>query len=216
MRVFAYLRVSTDGQGESGLGLEAQREQIRLACEMKGWEPVFREEVESGRKNDRPVLTEMLADLRHNHMDGLVVSKLDRLARSIKQVDEVLSQSTKYGWTFCALDLGVDTSTATGRMVTNMIAAIAQWEGEMIGERTKAALAAKVARDPDCLKRPDQAVGSEVVKCITTWRNSGLTYKAIAELLEQQGFITAQGGKWHASSVRWIYYKSHRAQEEVV
>jgi DNA invertase Pin-like site-specific DNA recombinase len=96
-----------------------------------------------------------------------------------------------------------------------MIAAIAQWEGEMIGERTKAALAAKKQRDPDCLRRPEQAVSKEVVTAVVRWRELGYTYKAIAGLLEDQGVPTAQGGKWHASSVRWIY-KSHKAQEEVV
>lgn len=204
MNVISYVRVSTAKQGDDGYGLEAQRQQIAAHCEFKGW-TVVREvrEVASGGKHDRQGLQDALRSLENGEADGLVVAKLDRLARSIAQVDQILTLSTSQGWAFVAMDLSVDTSTASGRMVANVLAAVAQWERETISERTRAGLAAKVALEGP-LKGNKPSVSAGVRGQIRTLRGKGMTLKAIADSLQADRVPTAQGGKWHASTVRWV------------
>ena len=131
----AYLRVSTQKQGYSGLGLEAQREIIRN--HLHDTTPVAEfVEVESGRKSDRPKLKEALALCRK---DGatLIVAKLDRLARSVSFLSNLLESDVDI--VFCDFP-------QANKMVLHIISAISQYEAELIAARTKASLQAKKAR----------------------------------------------------------------------
>jgi len=142
MTVHAYVRVSTDRQGESGLGLDAQR------AALQGWAssqqiPVdeIRWHVDAGRSGcnlDRPALALMLALVKPG--ERVAVAKLDRLSRSLLDFAGLLERSQREGWAIVALDLGLDLSTPTGQMVASVLGSIAQWEARIIGERTAAAL----------------------------------------------------------------------------
>lgn len=205
MNVIAYRRVSTDQQGESGLGLAAQTAAVEQYAALHGHEIVaWEQDVASGGKDDREGLERALAQLAAGEAEGLIVAKLDRLARSIAQVDRILTLSTKQGWTFAALDLSVDTATASGRMVANVLAAVAQWERETIGERTSAALQAKKARLGGTLPGTRPAVQESVRERLKAMRSRGMTLKAIADSLQADRVPTAQGGRWHASTVRHV------------
>lgn len=136
----AYYRVSTDRQGESGLGLEAQKAAVAQFLSL----PPDREfvEVESGRNADRPELAKALAEAKRTGA-VLVVAKLDRLARDVKMILAIVDSGVSVRF----IDLpDIDTATATGRLILTVMASLAEFEARRISERTRDALAAKKAR----------------------------------------------------------------------
>jgi DNA invertase Pin-like site-specific DNA recombinase len=145
--MIGYLRVSTEEQANSGLGLEAQRDTIQRYADAHSWEVVWYEDAGLSAKSlDRPQLQAALARLhvlpKHRDVDGVVVAKLDRLSRSVVDFAGVLELARSRKWALVAIDLGVDTSTPTGELVANVMMSVAQWERRVIGERTSAAMQA--------------------------------------------------------------------------
>src|SRR4051812_33313444 len=111
-RIIGYIRVSTDEQGASGAGLEAQRSAILAECERRGWQLVrVEEEVLSAKTLRRPGLQRALDACRSGEAAGIVVAKLDRLSRSLIDFAGLLTEAQRGGWNVVALDLGVDLST---------------------------------------------------------------------------------------------------------
>jgi DNA invertase Pin-like site-specific DNA recombinase len=105
------------------------------------------EDVASGKsRTGRPGLTAAITAVEAGDADALVVAKLDRLSRSLLDFATLIEQSRKKGWSLIALDIGLDTTTANGRMSTGIVAVLAEWERELIGQRTRDALAAKRLR----------------------------------------------------------------------
>lgn len=202
MRVIGYARVSTEEQGDSRAGLEAQEAAIRAEVERRGWELVdFRYDVASGksmRKRDR--LGETLRDLAAGNAETLVVAKLDRLSRSVLDFASIMEIASKEGWALAVLDLGVDTTTANGELVANIMISMAQWERRIIGDRTRAALKAVRARGTHVGRKSN--VSQETLRTIQTMRNAGLSWQRIANALTASGVPTSQGGQWHAATVR--------------
>jgi DNA invertase Pin-like site-specific DNA recombinase len=133
----AYFRVSTDAQGRSGLGLEAQREAVARHVEgARGRIIAEFEEIESGKKNDRPKIATAISTCRLRRAT-LVIAKLDRLARNVAFVSNLMESAVDF--------VACDNPYAT-RLTIHILAAVAEHEREMISERTKAALAAAKAR----------------------------------------------------------------------
>lgn len=210
----SYLRVSTRRQGESGLGLEAQRAAVarhvaggRLLAEYL--------EVESGRKNDRPQLAAALAHARVTNAT-LIIAKLDRLARNIAFISNLMEG----GVDFVAADL-----PSANRLTIHILAAVAEYEREQISTRIRAALAAAKARgvklgSPDggrallaagkgntaaiaALQASAAAWRARLVPVIAAIRASGITTPAaIAEELGRRGIVTQRGGKWRGPTVK--------------
>ena len=141
--VIGYCRVSTGQQGESGLGLDAQASVIRAEAERREWGeiPLFVDVASGKTTRRRPKLSAALAELAAGRARVLVVSKLDRLSRSLLDFAALMATAQREGWSIVALDIGVDTSTVNGELVANIIMALAQWERRIIGQRTKDALA---------------------------------------------------------------------------
>jgi DNA invertase Pin-like site-specific DNA recombinase len=201
-QVVGYVRVSTLEQADSGLGLEAQRQAIRSECERRGWTLMAVEEDRgwSGKVAARPGLQRALDACSAGASDGLVVSKLDRLSRSVQQAASLLVRAEREGWALVALDLGVDLSTPSGEVMAHVLAAIAQFERRLIGQRTKDALAIKKAQGVR-LGRPQQLPG-DVVTRIAGDRRSGRSLQSIANSLNGDGVPTAHGGsQWWPSTV---------------
>jgi DNA invertase Pin-like site-specific DNA recombinase len=147
-QMIGYLRVSkADKSREERLGIDAQRSAILRTAEQHGWTIAkwCEDEGVSGRTIRRPCLRHALGLLKAGRADGLVATKLDRLLRSVMDFGALLDTSRRQGWDIAVLDFDLDTTTATGRLIAGMVVQIAQWEREMIGERTKAALAEKKA-----------------------------------------------------------------------
>lgn len=209
MRAVGYCRVSTDQQGDSGAGLEAQESAIRTECARQGLElaEVY-VDVASGKSTKRrPRLAAALTELAAGHAEVLVVAKLDRLSRSLLDFASLMAQAQREGWSIVALDIGVDTSTVNGELVANIIMALAQWERRVIGQRTKDALAAVKSRGAQ-LGRPS-GVAPETRAVIRLLRQQGRGWHAIARLLNEDQVPTAQGGaRWYASTVRAVHLRA--------
>lgn len=205
MAAIGYIRVSTDQQGDSGAGMEAQRAAIDGEASRRGWPDVrIYTDVASGKSTKRrPELAAALAELAAGRASVLVVAKLDRLSRSLLDFAAITAQAHREGWSVVALDIGVDTSTVNGELVANIIMALAQWERRIIGQRTKDALGA-VRKRGTKLGRPT-VVSREAVAIIRAMRSSGSSYRQVAQVLNDGRVPTAQGGReWYASTVRAI------------
>ena len=138
-RFVSYLRVSTDRQGRSGLGIEAQRQAVEKHLNGGNWELLAEfVEVESGKRSDRPQLAKALAHCRRTG-STLIVAKLDRLARNAQFLLTVVNQSGENGVVCC--DLPAIPSGAVGKFMLTQMAAVAELEAGLISQRTKAALA---------------------------------------------------------------------------
>lgn len=205
MRAIGYCRVSTEEQGDSRAGLEAQESAIRAEVTHRGWTLVdVRSDVASGKSlRRRDHLGSALRDLRDGKADTLVVAKLDRLSRSVLDFAGVMETANQEGWSLVVLDLGVDTTTTNGELIANIMIALAQWERRIIGDRTRAALDAVRARGTSLGRKRN--VSPETVRLIRVLRDSGQSYGSIADSLASEGIPTAQGGRWHAATVKKIH-----------
>lgn len=209
----AYYRVSTDRQGQSGLGLQAQQDAVRSFLNGGKWQVVGEfTEVESGARRklaSRPMLRSAL-ELCKKQKATIVVAKLDRLARDVQFISELLNSHVKF---ICA-----DMPEAD-RTFLQMMAVFAEYEGRRIGERTKSALAA-LKKQGKVLGSPHPEIGSEVgVKAIKEKADSyaervgpvvrdiikksgASTLRDIAQALESRGVETPRGNQeWYPSQV---------------
>jgi DNA invertase Pin-like site-specific DNA recombinase len=197
-----YVRVSTEEQAGSGLGLGAQRSAIEQACQARGWtlSQVF-EDAASGRSIEgRNGLTRALDAVTAGQADGLIVAKLDRLSRSLLDFAGLMERSRSERWALVALDLGVDTSTPQGELMATVLASFAQFERRLIGQRTKDALAELKAQGVQ-LGRP-RLISDDVVSYIRELRAEGFTMRDVAERLNAEGVPTGTGsGEWFGATV---------------
>lgn len=204
-KVVGYVRVSTDGQGEHGAGLEAQRCAIRAEAKRRDWEVahIYSDVVSGKSMNGRCGLHDALAAVEEGHATVLVVAKLDRLSRSLIDFAGLVERSRKRGWGIVALDLGVDMTTPSGEMVAGVLAVLAQWERRMISERTKAALAVKRAQGVRIGAEP--RITGELANWIKAQRRKGVTLQAICDQLNERSVPTANGGQlWRPTSLRRV------------
>lgn len=215
MHVIGYLRVSTDEQARSGLGLDAQRTRIASEAAHRGWTVRWLvDEGYSAKNLHRPALTEALALLSTHEADALVVAKLDRLSRSVVDFSTTLATAKRQGWAMVLLDLGVDTATPNGKLVAGLMSQIAEWERELIGQRTREALAAAKARGTR-LGRP-RCTPDEVVTQVVMMRDHGMSLRVIAQTLTDASVPTTRGAAaWRPSTVRRVL-NSHRLDLESV
>jgi len=200
-RVLLYSRVSTEEQADSGLGLDAQRASLETEAARRGWHDVehVADEGFSAKDLNRPGIARALAMLAAGDAATLVVTKLDRLSRSMLDFATLMEASRREGWSLVALDLGVDTSTPAGEMMANVLAVFAQYERRLIQQRTRDALAVK-KRNGHRLGRP-RLVPDAVVARIVDERAAGASLRAIAAGLNDAGVASGSGGRWHPQSV---------------
>jgi DNA invertase Pin-like site-specific DNA recombinase len=204
-RVIGYARCSTDEQRGSGLGLAAQRAAIRLEAKRHEWTVVeIFEDVASGRSlRQRPGLEAAFAAVARGEADGLIVSKLDRVSRSVGDFSNILARFQRNGWALVVMDLGVDTSTIMGAAMAQMVSVFSELERKRIGERTKEALAVKKAQGVK-LGRP-ASIPDKVAKRIVRMRKKGMTLQAICDVLNDEGVPTPRrGALWRPSSLRAV------------
>lgn len=204
--MIAYTRVSTDDQATSGLGLEAQEATLRRAFEYRGWElaELVREEGITGSTLNRPGLRYALERIVAGDVDGLVVSKLDRLTRSMRDFCEIVDWFEEAGAPLVMLEPDVDTSTPAGRAVAHVMVAFAEMERGMIGDRTKVALAAKRARG-EATGRPAIADNPALVARVLELFAQYPSLSEVARILTAEGWPTVRGGAvWRASALQGI------------
>jgi DNA invertase Pin-like site-specific DNA recombinase len=190
-----YLRVSSQAQGESGLGLEAQEAACRRECERRGWDVVdVITEVESTRKA-RPLKAAAMDRARELH-GVLVVSDDDRISRSTVETLTVHDRAQKEGWHFFACNMpNVDTTSPEGRFMATVFAAFAELERAKIGRRTSRALRAKIARgEPVGQPRTLDPLAARMAAMRGKKKGKGMTYQQIADALNGEGLRTRYGG----------------------
>ena len=208
MRAIGYCRVSTEEQGESKAGIEAQATVITAEALGRGWELLeIRTDVASGKSlRKRNELGRAMRDLAAGRADVLVVAKLDRLSRSVMDFAAIMETAKDEGWSIRVLDLDVDMTTSMGELVANIMISLAQWERRVIGERTKAALVAVKARGTPLGRR--STLKPETFRLIRVLRESGKSYQGIADALTREGVDTSQGGRWHPATVRKLLLRA--------
>lgn len=215
-KAIGYIRVSTQGQADEGVSLEAQRAKIRAWCELNDAElvAVFEDAGLSGASMKGREGLDAALKATGKGM-ALVCYSISRLARSTRDMLHISEQLDKKGADLVSLTEKIDTTTAAGRMVFKMLAVLADFERDQIGERTKLALAHKKAVGEVYAPTPygfDAIEGrlvevkreAKVVAEILKQRNAGASLADIAESLNAQGIEGKRGGRWYASTVRYL------------
>ncbi len=219
-----YLRVSTDRQGKSGLGLEAQRQAVASYVSGRGEIAAEYVEIESGKRNDRPQLAGALAEAKRARCT-LLIAKLDRLARNVAFIATLLEAGVEV----TAVDM-----PEANRFMLHVMAAVAEHEGRAISERTKAALAAAKARGVKlgwaipgrrdeqrrATRKSAQVTrdnadrrAANVLPVIRAIAATGASLRQIAAELNRRGVKTPRGGQWYAASVRNMLNRAPRIED---
>ena len=218
MNAICYLRVSTREQAEGGVSLDHQEAKTRAYCEARDWTclRVIRDEGQSAATLDRPGLEEALAIIRRGEAQALVVLKLDRLTRKVSDLGYLVEKVfDRYEVAFSSVRDNFDTSTANGRLVLNILGSVAQWERDIISERTADALAYKksegrrvgevpygydLAADGDTLLPNEDELA--IIRKVQDRREEGATLQGIADELTGREVPTKKGGRWWPATVR--------------
>jgi site-specific DNA recombinase len=216
MKAVGYSRVSTTEQAVEGVSLDAQHTKIQAYAVVKDWTlaEVIRDEGVSAKSLKRPGLARLLALVDTRHVDVVIVYKLDRLTRSVKDLATLMELFEKKGVALVSLQESLDATTATGRLMMNLLASVSQWEREVIGERTRDAMQHMKVQE-QVYSRP-VFEHTAVLARMQRERAAGRSYHQIAGTLNADGIPTTRGGQWRACTVRQILQRSiPRAQRRV-
>jgi DNA invertase Pin-like site-specific DNA recombinase len=221
IRAVGYARVSTDKQADRGVSLDAQVEKIRAMAVVQGAElaDIIVDAGESAKSLERPGMARLRALVEAGAVEAVIIAKLDRLTRSVKDLAVLLERFQKRGVALVSVAESLDTGSAAGRLVINIMTAVSQWEREAIGERTQTALRHKkthrrvynhvpygFARVGDALE-PHEAEQA-VVGRIRLLRANGWALIRIAEALNADAVPTKRGGRWFAQTVKDVLTNS--------
>ncbi|GMV67460.1 MAG: DNA invertase Pin [Candidatus Hinthialibacteria bacterium] len=219
MKAVGYIRVSTTDQAQEGVSLEAQRAKVEAWCLANGAELVA-VHVDAGisgkRADNRPALQEALSQVAREK-GALVVYSLSRLARSTKDAIGISERIDKAGADLVSLTERIDTTTAAGKMVFRMLAVLAEFERDLISERTatamgqlkaKGRLVGKVPYGYDLAQDGETLVANlreqKGIARIKALRDQGLSLRKIGAALDVEGFGTKEGGPWTAAALKRI------------
>lgn len=209
-RAIAYLRVSTDKQADEGVSLDAQRARVEQYAALYDLDLVAIEvDAETAKTLARPALARALAALRSRKADALLIYKLDRLTRSVRDLGDLLDNYFGPGGPAVLLSVSdqIDTRTASGRMVLNILTSVAQWEREAISERTATAMQHKKSCGEytggpapygwtvghDGVHLVELADEQAVIAAIRNLRAAGLSLRAIVAELDRRGVVSRAG-----------------------
>ena len=221
-KVVGYIRVSTAEQVTDGVSLAAQEHKIRAYCDLYDLElvQVYRDEGRSGKDLIRHNLQCALTDLHKDDISGIVGAKLDRLTRSIVDlntlIDQYFGDKAKQPASLYSVADQIDTRSASGRLVLNVLMSVAPWERETIGERTREALAHKRARGERISRHAPYGwqIGPDGVKLVVNeeeqrtamvarhFREQDISLRGIGDRLERAGKMQRNGKPWNASTVK--------------
>ena len=210
-----YIRVSTRDQAESGASLEAQRSKVEAYAVLHDLElvEVIEDAGYSAKSLDRPGMTKLLRFIRGRKITTVVVAKLDRITRSVRDLGELIELFQRSGVEFASVADHIDTSTASGRLVLNVMGSVSQWEREAIGERTAEALAVmrsngqRISRHAPYGYRLNGEGWIEDereqrgVALMRQLRADGLSLRRIAAELEHHGHHNRQGRRLSAQTI---------------
>ncbi len=216
-KVAIYARVSTEDQAKEGFSLDSQLEKLRSYCKARGWEIVgeYVDDGYSGRDVKRPAYQKMMEEM--DKWDVLLVMKMDRIHRNSKNFMLMMEQLRRKNKEFVSMTESLDTSTAMGRFVMDIIQRIAQLESEQIGERVYDGMRQKAKQGAGLLGFPapygymykdGELIGIEselaVVKKIYDFYINGKSLKEIVSWLNENGIATKKRKKWDKKTVSRI------------
>ena len=219
MKAVGYVRVSTDQQADGGESLRLQETKIRAMAEVRGAElsEVVVDAGESAKSLRRPGMSRLLSLVASGSVDAVIVLKLDRLTRSVRDLADLLDTFDRKGVSLVAVSESLDTGTAAGRLVLNIMASVGQWEREAIGERTREALASMKARGlrvgnvafgftiaADGVSLVECPEEQRVIEIVVELRQDGRSLRAIADELNRKGYSTRRGSAWRHQYVAAI------------
>jgi DNA invertase Pin-like site-specific DNA recombinase len=215
----AYYRVSTERQGQSGLGLAAQEHSVRAVVGMRGEIAESFREVESGRRDDRPQLLAAIESARRQHA-VLICAKVDRLGRRAARVLEILDDAHKSG-----LEIVFADNPGANMLLLSIMAVIADDEAKKISQRTRDALAAAKERGQHLGGHRDGAFGAAGCGCALIQKNANdfahklrlqvrgaiaegaTSLAALADALNREQVETRRGGRWHPTSASRLLHR---------
>lgn len=210
-RAIGYCRVSTEGQADRGVSLDAQAEKIRAMATVQdaALVDVIVDGGESGKSLQRPGIERLLATVDRREVQIVIIAKLDRLTRSVRDLGELLERFQRRGVALVSVGESLDTGSAAGRLVLNVMASVSQWEQEAIGERTRDALRHKRAQGFRAgnvpfgysLAEDGQTLlvcveEQQVLSTIRGLRQNRASLRAIASELNARGLRTRSGAGW--------------------
>lgn len=212
-KVVGYVRVSTDKQADSGISLDAQRAKITayaLAMDLD-LVAIIEDPGMSAKTLDRPGLRAALALLDKGKAEALLVVKLDRLTRSVRDLGDLVERYFATKCSLLSMSDAIDTRTAAGRLVLNVLTSVAQWEREATGERTRDAMKHKASKGEFCGGQAPYGFSNdngalvpndaeqEVLRVVAELKAAGLSLRGIAAELDRAG-IRARNGKTFAAT----------------
>ena len=216
MKAIGYVRVSTGKQADEGVSLEAQKAKIQAWCTANDCElvAVFTDAGISGASMDKREGLHAALKATCKGM-ALVSYSISRLARSTRDMLDIFDGLEKRGADLVSLSEKIDTTSAAGRMVFRMMAVLSEFKREQVGERTRMALAHKKAKGekygpiPFGYREVEQRLvvvkaEAQIVSEVIQRRKSGKSFNDIACELNGRGVKGKRGGKWHASTVRYL------------
>lgn len=208
-KAVGYVRVSTQDQAREGWSLDAQRRRITAFCEAKGWPlvEVYADEGVSAAKY-RPGWERLFIEALANGVTHVVALKLDRVGRNAKQLLDAYDALERKGVALVFIEDSIDTSTPAGRFMRTVLAAVAEFERDLASERTKDGLAEARAQGKT-LGRP-ALVPEDVEALILRYNQAGMTLRATAQRLNDDGVPTVRGNPWHPASVDRVLKRAER------
>ena len=231
MEAIGYVRVSTEQQADSGLSLAAQRRKIEAQAVVNDYAlvSIVEDAGASAKTLDRPGWARIMRAVRAGTVDAIVIAKLDRATRSVADLGRLLEDLAKArradggrGVALVSCAESLDTSTAGGRLVLNVLGAVAQWEREATAERTSAALQQKKAQGRrHCNvspygyrwsggRRVDDQVEQIILAEIIGHRRGGLSWAKVADQLNADGHRTRTGAPWTRQGAQQIHAARER------
>jgi len=218
-RAVAYVRVSTDKQVEHGLSLGAQQAKLMAYATLYELDLVAME-VDAGvsaKTLRRPALQQALGALKAGNAEALLVVKLDRLTRSMRDLGMLVETYYLAGeWSLMSVSQQIDTRTGAGRMVLNILASVSEWERETIGEHTAETMAYKrqqreyTGGEPpygwqlatDGVHLDPHTAEQAIVREALELKAVGLSLRNIGERLAARGLLPRLGRAWNPKTVR--------------
>lgn len=211
MKAIGYVRVSTEKQADFGVSLDAQTAKIRAMAVVQGADlvDVIVDAGESAKSLHRPGMARLLSLVDAGAMDTVVIAKLDRLTRSVADLAELLKRFERRGVSLVSVADSLDTRSAAGRLVLNIMVSVSQWEREAIGERTRDAMRHKRAKGErvgtvpfgyrlaaDGVNLEADGLEQGILLGISDLSSKGLTTRHIAAELNRHGLTTRRGTAW--------------------
>jgi DNA invertase Pin-like site-specific DNA recombinase len=211
MKAIGYVRVSTEKQADFGVSLEAQAEKVRAMSVVQGAEliDVIIDAGESAKSLNRPGMARLMSVVDSGAVDTVIIAKLDRLTRSVADLAELLKRFERRGVSLVSVADSLDTRSAAGRLVLNIMVSVSQWEREAIGERTRDAMKHKRSNRErvgtilfgfqlsiDGVHLEENPAEQAILSRVRELKAAGHSTRRIADELNRQGFTTRRGTAW--------------------